>query len=94
MATSEPSLPSHPIQLESGGKLHKGAYVVAEGIVTVVYDSRRMATPAGEMPSEYVAWLLFRCLIAGMKMNRERPLCAGRPPLPLPTPPSASGSAA
>ena len=61
----EPPLPlPHQIQMEAGGKIHKGEYVVSKGIVTVTYGRRRAATPVGAMAPDRVAWMLFRSLIA------------------------------
>jgi hypothetical protein len=68
-----------------------------------------MGTPIDEAPAERMAWLLFRCLIAGLKIKPRRLTYRSRPPLLLPkpagtpdqirvseaaTPPSAFGNAA
>ena len=83
---TEAAQPSHRIQLACHGKVHHGEYRVSDGIVTVVYESRRMVTPIDEMPAERMAWLLFRCLIAGLKMKPRRLTYRSRPPLLLPKP--------
>jgi hypothetical protein len=80
--------PSHRIQLECHGKVHHGEYRVSDGVVTVVYESRRMVTPIDEMAPDRMAWLLFRCLIAGLKMKPRRLTDRSRPPLLLPKPAS------
>jgi hypothetical protein len=105
----EAAQPSHRIQLECHGKVHHGEYRVSGGVVTVVYESRRMVTPIDEAPPERMAWLLFRCLIAGLKMKPRQLTYSSRRPLQLPkpaglaeqtgvsdaaTPPSAFGNAA
>jgi hypothetical protein len=64
----EPPLPlPHQIQMEAGGRIHKGEYVVSKGIVTVTCGRRRAATPVGAMAPDRVAWMLFRSLIARAK---------------------------